>query len=141
MSLADPERKMSKSEPGSYINMFDTPDEIQKKLSRAVTATDAPEGEMPKGVKNLFDLLLEFGKQKSYDMFTKQYQDQTIKYSELKEALAQAIAQYFAPMREIKQQLDTQDKQIAKIIADGAAKASKIAQSTISQVKEKIGLI
>jgi tryptophanyl-tRNA synthetase len=121
--------------------MFDSPEEIRKKLSKAVTATDAPEGEMPKGVKNLFDLLLEFGNQEAYDTFTKQYQDGVIKYSELKEALADTIAKYFAPMREIKQQLDTQDKQIDKIIADGAFKANKIAQSTIAEVKGKIGLI
>jgi tryptophanyl-tRNA synthetase len=141
MSLTDPERKMSKSDPGSFINMFDSPDEIHKKLSKAVTATDAPEGEMPKSVRNLFDLLLEFGSQEVYDNFTKQYHGGTIKYSELKATLADAIANYFAPMREIKQQLDTQETQIDKIIADGAAKASKVAQSTITEIKGKIGLI
>jgi tryptophanyl-tRNA synthetase len=117
------------------------PDEIRKKLSRAVTATDAPAGEMPKGVKNLFDLLLEFGNQEVYDNFSKQYNAGTIKYSELKESLADAIANYFQHMREIKQQLDAQEKQIDKIIADGAAKANKVAQSTITDVKAKIGLI
>lgn len=141
MSLADPERKMSKSDPGSFIGIFDSPEEIKKKLSRAVTATDAPEGEMPKGVKNLFDLLLEFGAQEVYDNFIKQYQGGTIKYSELKEALGLAIAQYFEPMREIKQQLDTQDKQITKIITAGATRANEIAQSTINEVRAKIGLI
>lgn len=141
MSLSDPERKMSKSDAGSFINMFDAPDEIRKKLSRAVTATDAPAGEMPKGVKNLFDLLLEFGNQEVYDNFSKQYNAGTIKYSELKESLADAIANYFQHMREIKQQLDTQDREIDKIIADGAAKANKVAQSTITEVKAKIGLI
>lgn len=40
MSLSDPERKMSKSEPGSFINMFDEPEEIKKKLAKAVTATE-----------------------------------------------------------------------------------------------------
>jgi tryptophanyl-tRNA synthetase len=141
MSLSDPERKMSKSDPGSFINIFDEPDEIRKKLSRAVTATDAPAGEMPKGVKNLFDLLLEFGTQEVYDNFSKQYNAGTIKYSELKESLADAIANYFQHMREIKQQLDAQEKQIDRIIADGAAKANKVAQSTITDVKAKIGLI
>lgn len=141
MSLADPERKMSKSEPGSFINMFDEPAEIKRKLAKAVTATDAPEGEMPKGVKNLFDLLLEFGKQELYDEFIKQYQDGSIKYSQLKETLAEAIAKYFEPMREMRKQLDAQEKQINQIIADGAKKASDFAQTTINEVKEKIGLI
>jgi tryptophanyl-tRNA synthetase len=141
MSLSDPERKMSKSEPGSFINMFDTPEEIRKKLAKAVTATDASSAEMPKGVKNLLDLLLEFGNQQAYTEFTKQYSDGTIKYSELKEALAVTIAQYFEPMREVRKQLDTQTKQIDKIITDGATKANHIAQSTINEIKEKIGLV
>ncbi|HEX5429913.1 MAG TPA: tryptophan--tRNA ligase [Patescibacteria group bacterium] len=141
MSLSDPTRKMSKSEPGSFINMFDTPEEIHKKLSRAVTATDAPEGEMPKGVKNLFDLLLEFGKQEAYDDFIKQYQSGSIKYAELKEALSQAIALYFQPMREMRKQLDTQTKQIDQIITEGSRKACAFAQSTINEVKAKIGLV
>jgi tryptophanyl-tRNA synthetase len=141
MSLSDPERKMSKSEPGSFINMFDTPEEIHKKLSKAVTATDAPEGQMPKGVKNLFDLLLEFGTQKSYDEFQKQYQDGSIKYSELKTNLADAIADYFEPMRTKRTELDNQEKQIDHIIKEGARKASAVATSTMTEVKERIGLI
>ncbi len=141
MSITNPDKKMSKSEPGSYINMFDEPDEIRKKLAKAVTATDAPEGEMPKGVKNLFDLLLEFGKKEAYDEFTKQYQQGSIKYSELKEALADAISHYFEPMRLKRAELDTQTKQIDQIIGDGAAKATSIAQSTLAEVKSKIGLI
>ena len=141
MSLSDPERKMSKSEPGSYINMFDSPDEIRKKLSKAVTATDAPTAEMPKGVKNLFDLLLEFGRKEVYDDFSKQYADGSIKYSDLKEALGMAISNYFEPMRELKKQLDGQTKQIDKIITEGAVKANQTAQLTSNEIKEKIGLI
>jgi tryptophanyl-tRNA synthetase len=141
MSLSDPARKMSKSEPGSFINMFDEPEEIKKKLSKAVTATDAPEGEMPKGVRNLFDLLLEFGNKDAYDEFNKQYENGTIKYSELKETLASAISTYFEPMREKRRELDTQTKQIEQIIEEGARKASAVATSTIVEVKHKIGLI
>ena len=141
MSLTDPTRKMSKSEPGSYINIFDEPDEIRKKLSKAVTATDAPEGEMPQGVKNLFDLLLEFGKKEVYDTFAKQYQDGSIKYSELKAALADSIANYFEPMRHVRKQLDNQDKQIDKIIHEGAVKATSVALATLTEVRNKIGLI
>lgn len=141
MSLTDPTRKMSKSEPGSYVNIFDEPDEIRKKLAKAVTATDAPEGEMPAGVKNLFDLLLEFGDQQVYADLSREYTARTIKYSDLKETLADALAKYFEPMRERRLELDTQTKQIQKIITDGAKKANATASETLSEVKEKIGLI
>ncbi len=141
MSLTHPERKMSKSEPGSYINMFDSPEEIRRKLSRAVTATDAPTHDMPKGVANLFELLLHFGNKKQHDDFLKQYKAGSIKYSELKETLADAIADYFAPMRKRYQELVKDPNYIAKVLSDGAEKARSAADKTIFEVKEKIGLI
>ncbi|MEO8065465.1 MAG: tryptophan--tRNA ligase [Candidatus Doudnabacteria bacterium] len=141
MSLSDPDRKMSKSEPGSYINMFDSPEMIRKKLAKAVTATNAPEGQMPKGVLNLFDLLLQFGSKPVHQDFTKQYHSGLIKYSELKEVLAQSIADYFAPMRSMRKELEQNSDQIAEILAEGAAAARKVAEATLSEVKQKIGLI
>jgi tryptophanyl-tRNA synthetase len=141
MSLSDPARKMSKSDPGSFINMFDEPEEIRKKLAKAVTATEAPAGEMPLGVKNLFDLLLEFGQKEEYDKYSKQYESGSIKYSELKQALAESISNYFEPMRAKRKELDSQTKQIDQIVRAGATKASIIAQSTLAEVYNKIGLI
>jgi tryptophanyl-tRNA synthetase len=141
MSLSDPERKMSKSDPGSFIGIFDEPEEIRKKLAKAVTATDAPEGQIPKGVKNLFNLFLELGQTDIHDDFTKQYQNGSIKYSELKAALADVIADYFAPMRERRKELDHEAGRIAQVLADGSASARAVASKTMKEVKEKIGLI
>jgi tryptophanyl-tRNA synthetase len=141
MSLSEPEKKMSKSDPGSFVGIFDSPDEIHKKLAKAVTATDASSSEMPKGVANLFDLLLEFGDKEVYDNFTNQYKQGSIKYSELKSALADAIANHFAAFREKRKELDTQTKQIETIIKEGAEKARAVAHATLEEVKDKIGLI
>jgi tryptophanyl-tRNA synthetase len=141
MSLSDPERKMSKSEPGSFVNIFDEPEVIRKKLAKAVTATDAPKGEMPKGVANLFDLLAEFGDQKTFDDFTRQYQDGAIKYSEMKSELAEAIVKFFEPMRTKKLELEKDTAKLQTIITKGAKKANTTAQKTLTDVKQKIGLI
>ncbi len=141
MSLTDPEKKMSKSIPGSFVGIFDEPDEIRKRLSKAVTATDAPTGEMPKGVKNLFDLLKEFGDQSTFDKFQKQYQDNSIKYSELKSELAEALIKFFEPFRTRRAELEKDTNALAQIMAEGATKASQIANKTLSEVKEKIGLV
>src|SRR5207244_1047304 len=100
---------------------------------------DAPQGEMPKGVANLFDLLERFGSADLVDRFKKEYNDNTIKYSELKNVLAQAISDYFSKMRETKKTIN-QD-QITKILQDGAKKAATTANQTLAEVKEKIGLI
>lgn len=141
MSLTNPERKMSKSEPGSFINMFDEPKTIKQKLARAVTATDAPRGEMPKGVANLFELLRHFADQKTQDEFKKQYDAGTIKYAELKAVLADSISNYFEPMREKRKELMDKQEYLREVMEAGAKKARKIANQTLAEVKEKIGLI
>ncbi|MEJ0021579.1 MAG: tryptophan--tRNA ligase [Candidatus Doudnabacteria bacterium] len=141
MSLSEPERKMSKSEPGSFINMFDEPDVIRKKLAKAVTATDAPAGKMPRGVKNLFDLLQEFADKKTVDDFTKQYQAGAIKYSELKSELAESLIKYFEPFRTKKAELEKDSAKLQTIITEGAKKAQIVANQTLTEVKQKIGLI
>ncbi len=140
MSLSHPDRKMSKSEPGSFINMFDEPKDIQKKLARAVTATDASSKEMPAGIKNLFGLLEHFSTADTIKDFQTQYDANTIKYSDLKQKLAEDISTYFAPMREKRMELEKNDKFIDTVIADGNARASQAADKTLAEVKEKIGL-
>lgn len=141
MSLTDPEKKMSKSEPGSYIGIFEEPKIIQEKIAKAVTATDAPKGEMPKGVKNLFGLMEEFADKATYQKFTKEYENGTIQYVQLKKALAEAIISYFAPVREKKLELIKKTEEVQEIFKKGAEQASKIASQTLTEVKQKVGLI
>lgn len=140
MSLTEPEKKMSKSEPGSVINIFDEPDVIRNKLAKAVTATDAPAGEMPKGVANLFDLLREFADKKTLDDFTGQYQAGTIKYSELKTELAESLIKFFGPFRTKKAELAKDSAKLQTIMTEGAKKAQTVSQRTLNEVKQKIGL-
>ncbi len=141
MSLTNPERKMSKSEPASTINIFDEPEIIKKKLAKAVTATDAPQGQMPKGVANLFSLLEMFGSMNTLHKFKKEYDHGTIKYSELKNAIAEEIANYFAEIRQAKSKISGNKKDTYLILEQGAAKAGNVASRTLRAVKEKIGLI
>jgi tryptophanyl-tRNA synthetase len=144
MSLTDPEKKMSKSEPGSYVGIFDEPEIIRKKLAKAVTATDAPADEMPKGVKNLFDLVEAFGQEpatgSAIDSWMEEYKKGTIKYSELKSELAESLVSYFEPFRARRAELQKDTKQLTRIMAEGAKKAQAVANETLTAVKEKIGL-
>jgi len=139
MSLNFPERKMSKSIPGSAIYLTDSPDEIRAKVRKAVTATDAPAGVMPTGVANLFELFAEFGPADEVAKFQKQYKDGSIRYSELKDAVADHIAAYFAEFRLRRAELLKDPKYVAKIFASGAKRARARAQETMKLVYEKIG--
>ncbi|MFH0952348.1 MAG: tryptophan--tRNA ligase [Patescibacteria group bacterium] len=139
LSLTDPTRKMSKSDgEQTYIAMSDSPEVIKKKISKAVTATSG--GGANQGVKNLFILLKEFSDPHTFNKFETEEKTGTIKYSELKEQLAKDIADHFADFRKKRAELAKKPDEVKKILADGAKQARKIAQATLHEVKEKMGL-
>ncbi|TSC65742.1 MAG: tryptophanyl-tRNA synthetase [Candidatus Doudnabacteria bacterium Gr01-1014_77] len=138
MSLTEPTKKMSKT-GGAGILLNDSPEEIKKKLRKAVTATDA-KGKSA-GVDNLMGLLKEFGTEGQYEFFQSQLKDNTIQFSHLKDALAEVIANHFAKFREKRAKLLADPEYLAEVLADGARKAQSIANKTISEVKEKVGLL
>ncbi len=137
MSLKDPAKKMSKTgdEP---LYMDDEPDVIHSKLKKAVTATS---GEGGAGVDNLMFLLDQFGDKSQVAEFAGAIKDESIKYSELKDALAESVSNYFANFRDKKKALLEDKQHLAQILADGAGKAREIAQQTMFEVKEKTGLL
>ncbi len=139
MALNYPDRKMSKSLVGSAIFLADSPDEIRSKVRKAVTATNAGAGEMPAGVANLFELFIEFGPSDEVEKFQRQYKDGSIKYSELKDAVADHIIAHFAVFRARRAELLQKPDHIEKIFALGGKKARARAQETMRVVREKIG--
>lgn len=132
MSLRNPEKKMSKTgdEP---LYLDDSPKDINAKLKKAVT-TEA-------GVQNLLDLMDRFGSDEQVKYFETAQRQGTIKYSELKEELAQAISDHFAEFRTKKKELLADKEQIAHILAQGAAAARELAETTMFEVKKKVGLL
>lgn len=138
MSLTDPTKKMSKTGDESLL-LDDSPAEIHRKLKKAVTASET--GRRSPGEENLMLLLSHFGQDEEIRYFTKAQNEQTLKYSELKETLAKDIAEYFAQFREKKKALLAQPEKLAEILGQGAEKARKVARKTLLEVKEKIGLL
>src|SRR5690606_29117640 len=106
---------------------------------KAVTATDN-KGKSA-GVENLFMLLREFGNKQQIQYFENGYANGTIKFSELKEVLAEDIIEHFAEFREKRKELLSNPAKLAEVLADGAERARGIAQQTMLEVKKKIGLI
>ncbi len=148
MSLTDPGKKMSKTpdqsgtgHAGDEGTLFldDEPKEILRKLKKAVTASEP--GKKSPGVENLFLLLEHFGTREQIAHFRDLQRNETLKFSELKEALARDIAEYFAEFREKKKELLSKPEQLAEILAVGARKARLVAAETLMEVKQKIGLL
>ncbi len=137
-SLTDPEKKMSKTGDEALM-LDDTPKEIHRKLKKAVTASAS--GGKSAGEENLMFLMSHFGTPQDVLFFTEAQNKGALKFSELKETLAERIAAYFAEFREKKKQLLSRPEQLAEILGEGSARAKKIANDTLTEVKQKIGLL
>ena len=138
MSLVEPKKKMSKSlGPAHYLALSDSPETIKKKIARAVT--DAGGQTMSPGVKNLFTLLEHLAGKSVYNRLRKDFDSGNLKYSELKEELAEAVISFLKPIQEKKKNLNP--KEVKKILDEGAKKAGQAAKKNILEIKKKMGLI
>jgi len=133
------EGKMSKSVEGSYINLTDSIDEIRKKI-RAVPTASIAGGPIIGGIKTLFMLSEIFLPKKIYEEFKEKYYSQTLKFIELKDALTEAIYQELKPFQEKRKQIASDLAYVEKVIKEGVQKAKIVAQETLKEVKEKMGL-
>ena len=151
MSLTDPTKKMSKSGGNkSYIALTDSPEIIKEKIKSAVSdAGGSPFSaseriRTTKGGDNLLSIFSAFAETKEekseYTNYKRYHEDGTLKYAEFKPALAELIANYFADYREKRVELSKNPDYIKKVLSDGAQKASAVAEKTLREVKQKIGL-
>lgn len=135
--------KMSKSVEGSFITLTDDLGTIKKRLAQAPTDSGILGGNVPKtgGVANLFALLKLFDSQNMYNKFVQDYKNKKIRYSELKEVLAQAIYAELKPLQEKRKEFTENPKLVDDIIEQGRLQCSTFAESTMREVKEKMGLL
>ncbi len=143
LSPADPNKKMSKSlGEKHYINLFGEEDRVRKQIKSAVTDTgETPSGEMSPGVKNLFELLRASGNQVGYDALMTDYQSGALKYSALKEEVAETIVTLIRPFRERLAELSADKRSVKAQIQDSSAEIRKRAQQTMREVRELTGLL
>ncbi|KKS52620.1 MAG: Tryptophan-tRNA ligase [Candidatus Magasanikbacteria bacterium GW2011_GWD2_43_18] len=138
-SLLEPTIKMSKSKGlGHVIELADEPAVIEKKLKKAVTATEGGEGSP--GVENLLLLLQHFGSESSHQAFVAAEKDGSIRYGDLKKAVGDAISTHFASFRTRRKELLDNHNEIADILIDGAHRASEVANKTMEEVRKLVGI-
>lgn len=141
MSLKDPEKKMSKSVPGSFISLIDEPKDIKKKIMSAVTDVGPVDvKDKSAGVANLFMLLDQFGTADDAREFDVAYEDGSIKYAELKEVVADRVSDYFSDFRARRKELTADPVAVRRILAAGAKKAQAAADETMKLVYQRVGL-
>ncbi len=139
-SLLEPTKKMSKSlGQGHVLDLADEPEVIEKKIKKAVTATEG--GGAAPGVENLLLLLNAFGTDTDlYNDFVQAEKDGSIKYGDLKSAVCGAVANHFKEFRAKRDKLLANPGEIAEILATGAERARARAMDTMDKVRELVGI-
>jgi tryptophanyl-tRNA synthetase len=139
MSLKDPLKKMSKSDPESCLFLDDTPETVQKKISRAVTDSDATiayDIERKPGLSNLLEIYGALTHQEPA-IVAKEFSGES--YSVLKTRLTEVVIEYFTPFRATKKKLLAKPATMKKIVAAGSKKAGAVAAKKMLEVKKKVG--
>jgi len=141
LSLTDPNKKMSKSDPSakSYILITDEPEIIKKKIMSAVTDSE-PGITLDKERRGLYNLLTIFSlvTETPADEITVKYQEKGMK--KLKEDLAEALIKYLAPIQvKIKEYMDN-PAELERTIKNGSNAARDVADETLLRVKKAIGV-
>ncbi len=142
MSTADPTKKMSKSAGDKHhITVFAEEARIRKQIKSAVTDTgENTEGKMSAGVENLFSLLEASGKTEAHNSLMDSYNSGSLKYSELKEEVANGLVDLSAVFKARKGEIEGNKKEIKAQIKASSAQIRKRAQQTVREVKELAGL-
>ncbi|MDP2704659.1 MAG: tryptophan--tRNA ligase [bacterium] len=145
MSLDNPEQKMSKSSPKGCLFLTDSPEAIREKIARAVTDSETTIAYAPEtrpGVSNLVTIFSEFAcpepgrrAETTPNDIVKKYKGKG--YADFKTALAKLTAEKLSMFREKR----VSKVQAEKIFISGTMKARKIAEVTLKEAKQKIGLL
>jgi tryptophanyl-tRNA synthetase len=140
MSLKNPTKKMSKSQPDGCLFLDDTPEEIKRKLARAVTDSGSAvtyEPHKKPGLANLIEMYAALSHMEPA-MVAREFAGE--KYAVLKTRLAELVAAHFEDFRKKKKALLAEPAKLAKILADGSARAAHVAEKKMAEVKERVGL-
>ena len=143
MALDDPKKKMSKSADSvdSYIALIDTPDEIRRKIKKAVTDSDDEICFDPNQKPAISNLLTIFAgiADKSIEDIKAEFGGKS--YAAFKEALAEEIIETLEPFQEKCAKLQQKPEHLIHILRNGAIRAAELAAPTIIDVRNKIGFI
>ena len=140
MSLQEPTKKMSKSDPEeTFIALIDPPDVIRRKIKRAVTDSDGEirfDPENKPGVSNLLSIMSALGGG-DIDAICAELQGQG--YGVLKNRVADCVIAALEPLQTEFHRLMTDKAYLQGVIDEGAANANRIALRTLRKVQKKIG--
>ncbi len=142
MSLADPTKKMSKSDanPNAFISILDRPETIVKKFKRAVTDSEMEVAyrEGKDGINNLMTIY-SVVTGKTLEEIQNEFSGKG--YGDFKVAVGEAVAEHLRPVRERFDALMKDKAYLEDCYQKGAQQALAISQRVLDKVYKKVGFI
>ncbi|MGC4106507.1 MAG: tryptophan--tRNA ligase [Thermomicrobiales bacterium] len=141
MSLDDPSRKMSKSNPNqaSYIALSDDPDTIRRKIKRAVTDSGSeivstPEKPALVNLISIYSLLTNTTVAEVEEHFTGKG------YGAFKTELGDVVVDAIRPIQERLAELEAQPEIAVRVLTEGGEKARARASAKMDLVRDRMGI-
>jgi tryptophanyl-tRNA synthetase len=125
--------------PAGLIYVTDEPDAIAKKFRSAVTDTgsEVRRGPDKPGISNLIDILAAV-RGVGTEAIERDFEGS--QYGTFKTAVAEAVVDFLAPVRERYDALRADEAGLERALALGAAKAQDIAAGTLADVRAVMGV-
>ncbi len=141
MDLQAPERKMSTTggTPQGTVYVLDEPDAIARKIRSSVTDSGSEVIRAPDkpGISNLIDILSAV-RGTTPEAIEREFAGS--RYGEFKQAVADGVIDYLAPVRERYTDLRADEPALERTLAVGAEKARAIASDTLLEVRRVMGV-
>ena len=140
MSLQEPTSKMSKSDTeDTYISMLDRPDDIRRKIKRAVTDSEADirfDPENKPGVSNLLSIAAALSGQ-SIESVVHSLEGKG--YGGLKSAVTDIVIEAMKPIQSEYDRLMVDKAYVQGVLSRNAGIVARRAARTLNKVKKKVG--
>lgn len=142
LSLQDATRKMSKSDDnqGAYLLLTDEPDQIRKKILRAVTdsGSEVRSGPDKAGVTNLLSIMSGFTG-KSVEEHEAEFVGKG--YGDFKKAVGEVVVEGLRPIRNRFEEVIEDKAYLDGVLKSGADIAQGKAYKMLSKVHRKVGFV
>ena len=141
MDLQDPTAKMSTSygTEAGLIFIDDEPDAIRRKLGRAETDSGREVVRAPDkpGISNLIEILA-VARGVTPEQLEREFEGEG--YGTFKQAVAEAVVELLAPLRERYAELRPDEEGLERTLAEGAERARTLARPVITDVRGAMGI-
>lgn len=139
MSLSDPTKKMSKSDPKGDIFLKDDEKTIRKKIMSAVTDMETSVHYDKDNKPGISNLMVIYASLKNISLEEVEKEFKGCNYGTFKKAVADCVVEELVPFKKRYEEIINSGI-IDKVLSEGAKTASEIAKETLKRVKNAIGL-